>query len=118
MKQIMIISAAALVMAGCQSMSSLSFFQYDSLPVVNSTYKSGATKSSVIAAGGQPDSKINVGNNGNTCFNYTLRKNGSTSPFFVAFNKQDRVTNYGYETCQNAMSKGFASFKEPMKQVY
>lgn len=102
-------------LAGCKG---LEIFKYDSIPVVNSTYKHGATKSSVTAAGGNPLSTVKVPGSNNVCYNYLLKKDGSSSDFFVIFNSQDQVTNYGYTNCDDAIAKGNAKSTEQMKQRF
>ncbi|HDT6544500.1 TPA: hypothetical protein QFT03_001438 [Kluyvera ascorbata] len=87
------------------SACSFSFMQYDNLPVVNATYSDHATKASVMAAGGKPDSQINLGGNG-SCLNYTLRNGSESMPFYVAFDGSGKRIHYGYITCQAAQQKG------------
>lgn len=100
------------------SACSVGFLKYDSLPIVQATLTQSATMNSVVAAGGQPDSIVAVSNIKGTCFNYTLRKEGETMPFFVVFNKDKRVTTYGYVTCETALKEGYNIPGEPMKQRF
>ncbi|CNE35617.1 hypothetical protein QVN42_15670 [Yersinia nurmii] len=84
----------------------IGFFKYDSLPVVRATvFTTGATKQSVMNAGGPPDSMMITSKIRGSCLNYTLRKDGYTSPFFVALNRYDQVVEHGYMTCQEADSR-------------
>lgn len=91
------------------SACSFSFMKFDNEPVVQATYATGATKSSVIAAGGKPDSEMNVPEIGGTCINYTLKKEAETMPFYVAFDKNGNRKQFGYITCIEARSKGVFS---------
>lgn len=87
------------------SACSFSFMQYDDLPVVQATYNDNATKTSVMAAGGKPDSQLSLPGNG-SCLNYTLRNGSESMPFYVAFDESGKRNHYGYITCQAAQSKG------------
>lgn len=87
------------------SACSFSFMQYDDLPVVKAAYNDHATKTSVMAAGGKPDSQLSIGGNG-SCLNYTLRNSSESMPFYIAFDQSGKRKHYGYITCQAAQSKG------------
>lgn len=100
------------------SACSVGFLKYDSLPVVQATVTQNATMSSVIAAGGKPDSKVSISSINGTCVNYTLRKDGESMPFFVVFNKDNRVTTYGYVSCETAQKEGYKMPSEPLKQLF
>lgn len=100
------------------SACSVGFLKYDSLPVVQATVTHNATMDSVVSAGGQPDSKVSIKSINGTCLNYTLRKDGESMPFFVVFNKDKRVTNYGYVSCETAQKEGYKMPSEPMKQRF
>ena len=91
------------------SACSFSFMKFDNEPVVQATYANGATKSTVIAAGGKPDSEMNVPEINGTCINYRLKKDTETMPFYVAFDKNGNRKHYGYISCQEARAKGVFS---------
>ena len=91
------------------SACSFSFMKFDNDPLVQATYATNATKSSVIAAGGKPDSEMNVPEINGTCVNYTLKKDAERMPFYVAFDKNGNRKHYGYITCQQARAKGVFS---------
>lgn len=88
---------------------SVGFIKFDNDPLVQATYAADATKSSVIAAGGKPDSEINVPEINGTCINYTLKKGEERMPFYVAFDKNGKRKHYGYISCQQARAKGVFS---------
>lgn len=91
------------------SSCSFSFMKFDNEPVVQATYANSATKSTVIAAGGEPDSEMNVPEINGTCINYRLKKDTETMPFYVAFDKNGNRKHYGYISCQEARAKGVFS---------
>ncbi|UNK59601.1 hypothetical protein [Buttiauxella ferragutiae] len=91
------------------SACSFSFMKFDNYPLVQATYATNATKSSVIAAGGKPDSEMNVPEINGTCINYTLKKDAETMPFYVAFDENGNRKHYGYISCQQARAKGVFS---------
>ncbi|MFG6655350.1 hypothetical protein ACG0Z5_12870 [Scandinavium sp. M-37] len=91
------------------SACSVSFMKFDNDPLVQATYATDATKSSVMAAGGKPDSEMAVPEINGTCINYTLKKDAESMPFYVAFDKNGKRKHYGYITCQQARAKGVFS---------
>ncbi|MFP2240050.1 hypothetical protein ACLEX4_16195 [Pseudescherichia vulneris] len=91
------------------SACSVSFMKFDNDPLVQATYATDATKSSVMAAGGKPDSEMAVPEINGTCINYTLKKDAESMPFYVAFDKNGKRKHYGYITCQQARTKGVFS---------
>ncbi|MNB98858.1 DNA-binding transcriptional activator OsmE [compost metagenome] len=91
------------------SACSFSFMKFDNDPLVQATYATNATKSSVIAAGGKPDSEMNVPEINGTCINYTLKKDAETMPFYVAFDENGNRKHYGYISCHQARAKGIFS---------
>lgn len=95
-----------ILLATMLSACSFSFLKFDNEPVVKATYAAGATKESIIAAGGKPESEVNVPEISGTCVNYTLRKDGETMPFYVAFDKSGKPTHYSYVTCAEAKRLG------------
>ena len=104
------------VIPGC---SSFEIFKYDSVPVVRAAVKAGATRASIEAAGGKANSEVNTPQNGGTCLNYVLLTDkGATTPFFVALTQSKRVANYGYVTCETALTEKYPMPSEAMKQVY
>ncbi|MCT4706194.1 hypothetical protein MUA03_09805 [Enterobacteriaceae bacterium H16N7] len=97
---------AILALVPLLSACSLSFMKFDNEPVVQAAYANGATKNKVIAAGGKPDSEVSIPEIKGTCLNYTLRKDGETMPFYIAFDKSGNRKHYGYISCQDARVKG------------
>ncbi|MDX6039957.1 hypothetical protein [Scandinavium lactucae] len=91
------------------SACSMSFMKFDNDPLVQATYATDATKSSVMAAGGKPDSEMVVPEINGTCINYTLKQDAESMPFYVAFDKNGKRKHYGYITCQQARAKGVFS---------
>ncbi|MEZ2583244.1 hypothetical protein [Kluyvera intermedia] len=91
------------------SACSVSFMKFDNDPLVQATYASDATKKSVIAAGGKPDSEVNIPEINGVCVNYTLKKEAETMPFYIAFDKNGNRKQYGYISCQQARAKGVFS---------
>ncbi|MDX6019811.1 hypothetical protein SIL08_05895 [Scandinavium sp. V105_16] len=91
------------------SACSMSFMKFDNDPLVQATYATDATKSSVMAAGGKPDSEMAVPEINGTCINYTLKQDAESMPFYVAFDKNGKRKHYGYITCQQARAKGVFS---------
>ncbi|MFP2423863.1 hypothetical protein ACLEXA_20400 [Pseudescherichia vulneris] len=91
------------------SACSVSFMKFDNDPLVQATYATDATKSSVMAAGGKPDSEMAVPEINGTCINYMLKKDAESMPFYVAFDKNGKRKHYGYITCQQARAKGVFS---------
>ncbi|MCP1120017.1 hypothetical protein [Robbsia andropogonis] len=111
-----ILLATCLTLSGC---SGFEIFKYDSVPVVRAVLTAGATRASVVAAGGQPNSEVKVPQNGGVCLNYTLLTDkGATTPFFVVLTRDNRVANYGYVSCATALKDNYAMPSEGMKQVY
>lgn len=88
------------------SACSFDFIKFDDVPVVKATYSSNPTKQSIRAAGGKPDSVVNLPEINGICLNYTLRKGEEVSPFYISFDKHDKPTHYGYITCDEAKKKG------------
>ncbi len=95
---------STLLVAPLLSACSFSFMQYDNTPLVKATYNDHATKESVIAAGGKPDSELTLSDRG-TCLNYTLRNGSDSMPFYIAFDEHGKRNHYGYITCQSAQTK-------------
>lgn len=77
--------------------------------MVQATYANSATKSTVIAAGGEPDIEMNVPEINGTCINYRLKKDTETTPFYIVFDKNGNRKHYGYISCQEARAKGVFS---------
>lgn len=98
-----------LIIVPLLSACSFSFMKFDNDPLVLATQADAATKDSVIAAGGKPDSAINVPEISGTCLNYTLKKETETMPFYVAFDKNGERKHYGYISCQQARANGVFS---------
>lgn len=86
--------------------------KFDNDPLVQATYAPNATKSTVFAAGGKPDSEKNILEINGTCINYTLRKDAETMPFYVAFDKNGNKKHFGYISCQQARDRGYLANKE------
>lgn len=108
--------AAASTLSGC---GAFEIFKYDSVPIVRAVLTAGATRTSVVAAGGLPNSELKVPQNGGVCLNYILvTDKGATTTFFVALTRDDRVANYGYVSCATALKENYAMPSESMKQVY
>ncbi|EDH3425312.1 hypothetical protein GC931_21950 [Salmonella enterica] len=99
----------AILIAPLLSACSFSFMKFDNDPLVQATYAPGATKSSVVAAGGKAESEMSVPEIKGTCINYTLKKDAETMPFYMAFDKNGNRTHYGYISCQQARAKGVFS---------
>ncbi|BDA92608.1 hypothetical protein LJU39_12135 [Citrobacter freundii] len=83
--------------------------KFDNDPLVQATYAPNATKSTVFAAGGKPDSEKNILEINGTCINYTLRKDAETMPFYMAFDKNGNKKHFGYISCQQARDRGIFS---------
>ena len=113
MKKLLLL-APLLAVAGCSSLALVNTARQE--PVFRAAVQAGATKQSVIAAAGNPNSMYQVINGNGMCANYVFNKNGA--PFYVVFNKQDRVTSYGFESCADADAKAILRSDQPLQEIY
>lgn len=107
-------AAAIILLMGCEGMPLTDRIAMlrDETTVV--TLRVGANKAGVLAAMGQPESRIPIHDGAGECFNYTRVLRGTPYPFYVGFNKLDQVINSGYDrNCTQAKAQGLVDHLVP-----
>lgn len=60
----------------------------------------GMTKQQVLTIGGPPSTEIQRTDGAGTCNNYVLNRDGHEQVYFVTFDRNDRVEDKGFLTCE------------------
>lgn len=87
-------------------------------PIVKASGQFDSTLASVVAVAGPPKAKNPIRHGRGICYDYDVSGNGRSSPFYVAFNKDNMTTHYGYITCKEADDEGILKDDRPIKVAY
>ncbi|MBR7891241.1 hypothetical protein KTE29_01955 [Burkholderia multivorans] len=100
------LAAGCLMLNGCAWFDAWLPFSYSRMPVPKAASRHGATRDTVVHAGGNPRSVWMVRNGSGVCYNYLLEHGDERRPYFVVFDRAGAVTHHGFDTCMNADRTG------------
>lgn len=112
-----LVLAACGWLSACSGLSDVTnMLALQGLPVADASVRAGATRQQIEALE-EPIKKTSLPSGG-VCYDYVLRKGGRTSPYYIAFNRADRVKSIGFKTCDTARRDRQLESDEPLKQLF
>ena len=118
---VVMMSGGLLFISGCMGNLSKGWdaVKLSGHPIVKASGQFDSTLASVVAVAGPPKAKNAIRHgNGGICYDYDISGDGRSSPFYVAFNKDNMTTHYGYITCKEADDEGILKDDRPIKVAY
>lgn len=114
-----VMSGCLLLLSGCMGELSKGWdaVRLSGHPIVKAS-GFDSTLASVVAVAGEPKTKSTIRNGNGICYDYDISGNGRSSPYYIAFNKNNMTTRYGYITCKEADDQGMLKDDRPVKVAY
>lgn len=100
-KQALMLACALATAAGCSSKmeNPTDFYTYRDQPLVKQV-EEGMGEKQVLTIGGPPSSSIPRKTNPGLCNNYVLNQDGHQQAYHVSFDRDGRVEEKGFMTCE------------------